>query len=140
MTKKQIFLLVSLLIGSLIMLKVFLIWKNTNAIHIYTAEEQNKINSETNSDTVEFIYTEQEQIDMAKWKDKTMDDLFMDAMNGDRAALCNLGEYFFLGLDFPIDIKRANDFFDKSASLGFAPALNNISQMYFRDSRMSSWD
>jgi len=115
------------------MLTLGLIWKNANTIHIYTAEEQNKINSEVNSDTVEFIYTEQEQRDVAKWKDKTMDDLVKDAMNGDRAALYNLGEYFFLGLDVPINIQMANDFFDKSASLGFAPALNNISLMYIND-------
>ena len=49
------------------------------------------------------------------------------------AALYNLGEYFFLGLDFPIDVQQANSFFAKSASLGFAPALNNIAQMYIND-------
>jgi len=133
MTKKQIFISAAVFIGFFILLKVGLLWKNANTIHIYTTEEQNRINSETTSDSVEFIYTEQEQRDIAKWKNKTMDDLVMDAMNGDRTALHNLGECFFLGLDFPIDVQRANTFFASSASLGFAPALNQISQMYIND-------
>jgi len=82
---------------------------------------------------VELILTQNELAEMSKWKNKTMDNLVMDAMNGDRAALHNLGEYFFLGLDFPIDVQMANTFFARSASLGFAPALNQIAQMYIND-------
>lgn len=134
LTKKHILLLASIFIGFFI-LTAGLLWKNANTIHIHTAEEQKRINSENNSEVVEFIYTEQEQRDISKWKNtnKTMDDLVKDAFNGDRAALYNLGEYYFLGLDFPIDVKRANYFFAQSASFGFAPALNNISQMYIND-------
>lgn len=135
LSKKHILVLVCVFIGFFILLTTGLLWKNANTMHIHTAEEQKKINSENNSEAVEFIYTEQEQRDIFKWKNtnKTMDDLVKDAFNGDRAALYNLGEYYFLGLDFPIDVKRANYFFAKSASLGFAPALNNISQMYIND-------
>ena len=131
--KHFLILMVSTVTGFFILLTAGLLWRNANTIHIHTAEEQKKINSETNSDTVEFIYTEQEQRDIAKWKNKTMDDLIIDAMNGDRVALHNLGEYFLLGLDFPIDVRRANSYFAEAASLGFAPALNQVAQMYIND-------
>jgi|GEM_PF-2127549 len=133
LSKKHILLLAFIFIGFFILLTAGLLWKNANTIHIYTAEEQKKINSEANSDTVEFIYTDQEQREILKWKNKTMDDLIMDARNGDKAALHNLGEYFFLGLDFSIDVQTAKSFFAQSASLGFAPSLYNISKMYIND-------
>ena len=53
MIKKQIFVLASIFIGFLILIKVSLLWKNANTIHIYTSEEQNRINSETTSDSAE---------------------------------------------------------------------------------------
>lgn len=133
LSKKHILLLASISISFFILLTVGLLWKNANTIHIHSAEEQRKINSETNPGKVEFIYTEQEQRDIAKWKNKSMDDLIMDAMNGDRVALYNLGEYFLLGLDFPIDVRTANSYFAESASLGFAPALDEVAQMYIND-------
>jgi hypothetical protein len=109
-------------------------YRNTNSIHIYTAEEQKKINSESTSDPVEFIYTEQEQKDMARWKNKTMDNLVADAFNGDAAALWMIGMCYLTGsMGLPLNIESADRFFAKSLSLGFAPALNQVSQMYFND-------
>ncbi len=133
MFKKQVFISLSILIGFFILLKVGLSWKNSTTIHVYTEEEQRKISAEPIPDVVELVYTEQEQRDIAKWKDKTMDDLVIDALCGDRAALYNLGSYFLLGLDLPIDVKRANTFLGKASSLGFAPALDSISRMYIND-------
>lgn len=132
MTKKQV-LVLAFVIALFVLLGTALLWKNDKKIHIYTFEEQNKINSATVSGSVEFIYTEQEQREIIKWKNMSMEDLIEDAINGDRAALGNLGEYFLLGLDFPIDVQKANVFFAKSASLGFAPALDQISKMYLHD-------
>lgn len=128
----------SIIIGSIsaILLGTFLYFqshKQEQHDHIHTAQEQKQINSQIISDPVELIYTEQEQREMGKWKDKTMDDLVMDAMTGDRAALCNLGGYFLLGLGFSIDVQQANIYFARSASLGFAPALDQISKMYIND-------
>jgi TPR repeat protein len=136
LSKKNILILmISTVLGFFILLTGGLLWKNTNNIRIHSAEEQRKINSETNPGKVEFIYTEQEQRDILKWKqqNKSMDDLIRDAMNGDRVALYNLGGYFLLGLDFPIDVRQANSYFAESASLGFAPALHELAQMYIND-------
>jgi hypothetical protein len=133
MIKKQLLILASILIGLCTLIGVGL-WKKANSIHVYSTEEQKKgMNSESVSKEIEFIYTEQEQLDIAKWKNRSMDDLIADAINGERAALYNLGECFFFGLDFPVDMQTANSYFAKSASLGFAPALEQISRMYMND-------
>jgi len=82
-----------------------------------------------------FIYTYQEKSEKIKWKYKSMDDLNNDAKSGDSAALFNLGSYFLLGIDFPIDIELADHLFSKSASLGFAPSLYQVSKMYLHDKK-----
>ena len=66
LSKKHILVLVCVFIGFFILLTTGLLWKNANTMHIHTAEEQKKINSENNSEAVEFIYTEQEQRDICK--------------------------------------------------------------------------
>lgn len=124
-------LLICVIIGIVFVVKINFFTNNANDFHIYTAKEQNEINA---SDRVEFIYSEQEQKATARWKNQTMDDLVRDAHNGDRAALYNLGEYSLLGLgDMMMNAQFANYYFAKSASLGFAPALNNIIQMYIHE-------
>lgn len=130
-TQKQILLLACLFIGSVALFKVGSSWWNADCIHVYTADEQKKINAKVASNSVEFIYTEQEQRDMTKWK--TMDALMIDASTGDRAALYKMGLRFLLGTDLPINVKEANRYFAKSASLGYAPALYEISQTYVND-------
>lgn len=133
MTKKQIFLLAAIFIGFFFLAKVGL-WKNYNAVHIYTAEEQNKINSETIPDQSEFIYTEQEQKDMAKWKNKTMDSLVEDADKGNGAALWMIGTSFLTGsMGLPLNVEFADRYYSKSASVGFAPSIDQIFRKYVND-------
>lgn len=131
MSKQQVFILMFVFLGFIFLYG--LRWKNANVVRIHTPEEQRHINAQSDSNIVDFIYTEQEQRDIAKWKNKTMDDVIEDANNGDRAAIHNLGIYFLLGINVPINVSQANEFFAKSASLGFAPALNQIAQMYIND-------
>lgn len=81
----------------------------------------------------ELVYTAQEKKEILKWKHRSMEDLQQDAERGDKAALHNLGSYFLYGIDFPIDVQIANHLFAQSASLGFGPALDQLTKMYIFD-------
>lgn len=134
-SKKCIINLSTFLLGLFLLVTTILIWKKANTIHIHSTEEQKRINAENNTDldSVEFIYTEQEQLDIQKWKNKSMDALLKDALEGDRAALYMLGESFYFGFNLPINIQIANSYLAQSASLGFPPALDHIANMYINN-------
>lgn len=82
---------------------------------------------------IDIIYKDEELKEMSKWKNMSMGDLINDSANGDRAALYNLGMYYLLGEDVPINVNNANIFFARSASFGFAPALDKLATMYLKD-------
>ncbi len=95
----------------------------------------------TETSSLELIQSKQEQKewDINKWKNSEnkadlLDIVNAGLFNGDRGALYFLGLCHMIGADgITIDVEQANDFFDKSASLGFAPALDKIRSMYLYD-------
>lgn len=128
MTKKQIYLLISVLIGCIIIFTTSLLRKNNDAIRIYSPEEQREINGIPRQTNADFIWTRDEQLAITKWKNSSFEALFSDAINGDPAALWMVGMGFLTGSnELPLDTDTANGFFAQSASLGFGPA---IEQMY----------
>lgn len=100
----------------------------------------NSLQNDKNS-PVDLIQTdlEQKEWNITKWKISENKTDFMDIINaglinGDRGALYFLGLCYMIGADgITIDVEQANDLFDKSASLGFAPALDKIRSMYLYD-------
>lgn len=86
--------------------------------------------------SIEFLPSEQELVEMSKWNDSTYDVMVQDAFNGDAAGLFMIGYACLTGrLDQAIDVERANRLFCMSASLGYAPALEQVKNMYIDDKR-----
>lgn len=86
------------------------------------------------AEKVEFQYSKEELKAMDKWKNKTMNELILDANNGDSVALYMLGMGHLYGQGgFPINVEQANKYFSTSALLGFAPAMDKIKGMYLED-------
>ena len=81
----------------------------------------------------DFIETKRELTEMSKWIDSSYDSLIEDAVMGNRVALYVLGLTYLFGNGVPINISAANLYFAKSASLGFAPAINKLRFMYIED-------
>ena len=104
---------------------------------MYDKEHKNKTLEDTtvlkDKDSVELIYTKEEQASIGKWKNRSLEDLILDALNADRGALYFLGFCYLMGYGVTIDIKMANEYFSQSASLGFAPAIDKIKYMYLYD-------
>lgn len=109
-----------------------LIW--LSPFHAFSGLANHSTSSQKQS--IEFEYSKEEIQALGKWKDKnlTFEQLFMDALQGDAAALYNVGMCYLLGMqDFTIDVGAANTFFAASASLGFAPALDKLKMKYIYD-------
>jgi hypothetical protein len=84
-----------------------------------------------NGQPTEFIPSAQELKETSKWQNKSMDDMGSDAISGDPAALYMLGLCMLTGNGgWTIDTETANILFARSASLGFAPAINQMRLMY----------
>lgn len=75
---------------------------------------------------IELQMTKQEEAEFAKWKNRSMDDATFDALKCDRGALYLQGLCILTGHGWAIDTELADTFFSKSASFGFAPALDQI--------------
>lgn len=89
--------------------------------------KRNAIESNAQNELFEFKFTEEELIELSKWKDKSFDDMWNDAFNCDRAALYMIGMCFLTGsADLTIDVEKADLIFSRSASFGFAPAIKQI--------------
>lgn len=87
----------------------------------------NAIESNEQKDLFEFKFTDEELIELSKWKNKSFDDMWNDAFDCDRAALYMIGMSFLTGsADLTIDVQQADLHFSKSASFGFAPALKQL--------------
>lgn len=83
---------------------------------------------------VEFQETKKEKKLLSQWKNKTTEAMLADADQGDAAALHLMGMCYRYGLNgFPINLEAANKYFAASASLGFAPALEQIRLTYLED-------
>jgi len=83
---------------------------------------------------VELVFTPDELTEMGKWKDKTFNDMAIDAMNGDRAALYMIGMSILTGATgLTIDVQGADLFLEKSASLGFPPAIKQMIHKYIEE-------
>jgi TPR repeat protein len=88
----------------------------------------------TEGASVEFVYTYDELKMMEKWKNKTLAEMYSDALSGDPAALHMVGLSYLYGFSgLPINIKYANLYFAQAASLGFAPALDKMTRMYLEN-------
>lgn len=83
---------------------------------------------------VEIQYSKAESKAMGKWKNKTVEEMIHDAQNGDAAALHMLGMSHVYGLcGLPINMSDANLFLGGAASLGFAPAIDQIKFMQLEE-------
>ena len=86
------------------------------------------------SKKIELEYTEDELKSMDKWKAKSSDDLVNDCFAGDPSAIYMVGMSFLYGkLGNTINVKAADKFFSRSASKGFAPALDKIRAKYMEE-------
>ena len=100
----------------------------------YDAKEKKELAAAQKEEPIELVFTSDEIAETERWKNRSMDDLAMDACNGDRGALYMMGMALLMGYGgWVVDVEMANDFFAKSASLGFAPALDKIRYMYLYD-------
>lgn len=89
-------------------------------------------NSQSNQSSV-FKPSERESAAQGKWKGRSLEELFDDALKGDSAAMYMMGLCHLYGHEMTINIERANIFFAASASLGYAPAIDKIRAMYVED-------
>ncbi len=90
-----------------------------------------------NRETTELQYTKEEEKAMNKWKNKTPDELFTDALDGDAAALYMMGLCYLCGqMDLPINIENANEFFSAAASLGFPPAIEQLYKQHLEENNI----
>lgn len=84
------------------------------------------------SEGIEFKYTKQELAEMDKWKNKSADDLWDDAMQCERGALHLFGMGFLMGsMGLSVDVDKADLLFAKSASFGFAPSIKQLVHRHF---------
>jgi hypothetical protein len=81
---------------------------------------------------VEFVFTKEELAAIDKWKktNEPYEKMVNDALLGDKAALYLIGMSHLTGKPselFTINVDEADYYFSQSASLGFGPALHQIS-------------
>lgn len=88
--------------------------------------------NEPQKGVIEFQFKDEELLEMNKWQDKSASDIYRDAFECDRAALYMLGMSFVRGPHI-IDAEKADFFFVRSASLGFAPSIKQIINKNFED-------
>lgn len=97
-----------------------------------TTSRSKEIDSESfalddKSDPIELKFSNEELEALTKWKDKSFDDMWNDALNCDSAALYMIGMSFLTGSGgFTIDVEKADFCFARSASFGFAPAIKQL--------------
>lgn len=104
-----------------------LIIANLHATSYSTDLKKSAIESNEQNDLFEFKFTDEELIELSKWKDKSFDEMWEDANNCDRAALYMIGMSFLTGrADLTIDVQKADLCFIRSASFGFAPSLKQL--------------
>ena len=135
--KKQLGLIILVLSGILAW-SYFKPEKQSQIVYsAYINEESSDSSSyakqESFNSSVDFVESESEAAEMTKWQNLSFESLLGDANNGDRAALYMLGLSHLFGFGVPVSIEAANLYFAKSASLGFAPALNKLKFMYIED-------
>lgn len=95
----------------------------------YAASNANGIASASSEqkELFEFKFTDDELKALSKWKSKSFDDMLNDAFNCDSAAIYMIGMTFLTGsTGLAIDVEKADFWFSRSASFGFAPALKQI--------------
>lgn len=86
------------------------------------------------SDSNELIFTPDEMNAINQCSLKSIDDLVIDAFQGNAAALFTIGYFYLTGrAGLTIDSESANQYFAKSASLGFVPALDQLRAMHMLD-------
>jgi len=106
----------------------FFFKKHVEKQAVYTDKD-----SSTTSTAKGFVAKESENAEWLKSEYQDFNLATIEAMNGDRGALYMVGFTFLTGNGIPVDVNMANTLFAKSASLGFAPALDKIRSMYMED-------
>ncbi len=87
-----------------------------------------------NDSIIELVFTQDELVEMGKWRDRGFNDITIDAMEGDKAALYMIGMSLLTGASgLTIDVHGADLFLEKSASLGFPPAIKQMINKYLED-------
>ncbi len=87
---------------------------------------------------IEFVYKDDELKEMDKWKYKTFEAMFEDAMQCDRAALYMLGMSFLTGGGgVTIDTDVADFCFARSASFGFGPSIKQVLHKTIEDENIT---
>lgn len=115
---------------------IFLLSLNNNYA---TASHSKEIESELfaiddKSEPFEIKFSNEELEALSKWKNKSFDDMWNDALNCDSAALYMIGMSLLTGSGgFTIDVEKADFCFARSASIGFAPALKQLINKNFEE-------
>jgi hypothetical protein len=79
----------------------------------------------------EFIFKKDELNELEKWKDQPFEEILSSAFSGDAAGLYVIGICFLEGTGgCTIDPRTAHAYFAASASLGYAPAIDQIRSLY----------
>jgi len=77
-----------------------------------------------------FQWKQSEFDTILRLKGKPWEDVEAQALSGDKAALFWIGYRFINGIDTAVNLKAAIPYIEKSASLGFAPALELMIRLY----------
>lgn len=113
---------------------IFVTISSTSFILLKYVAQIDKQTSGYNVDNNEFIYTKDEEKALKQKKYDSIDDIIVDAFHGNPVALWMLGMSMLTGsAGFPLDTVSANEYFVQSASLGFAPSINQVHFMYLID-------
>lgn len=100
------------------------------AIYV-TYRHLNSSNNQVKAAPGELVETKEERNAINKWLKTSGDAIAMGVQNNDPAALWIQGMFLLTGsAGWPIDSQTATILFAKSASLGFAPSLNQLRLMY----------
>ncbi len=110
-----------------------LLWSNKAEKEGYEAGLNEYNNKGKTFPIVDFEYTKEELKALEKnWN--TFDEMLQDALSGNSNAMFAVGVcYFYGGKGLPVDFQMAKLFFAKAASLGHAPSLEKIRDMYIND-------
>ncbi len=113
---------------------IFVAISSTSFILLKYVAQIDTQSSKYNIDNNEFIFTKEEEKALSQKKYDSMDDLIVDAHYGNPGALWMLGMSMLTGsAGFHLDTESANSYFAQSASLGFAPSINQVHFMYLID-------
>lgn len=131
-----------------IFISLFCLWmfsaRTVQASHSNEHKETVKAESvfstqdEHQKEFIEFKFKDIELQEISKWKERSVEEMWKDAFECDRAALYMLGMGFITGsMGLTIDVEKADFYFSRSASFGFAPSIKQLIHKNIEDENKS---